>query len=678
MKLFEFKMSYLEPDYHKAGDAPFKFPPEGVGSKVEANLIEIEGRNGSGKTTLLNVLALALGYLDREKELETKPSLRRKLQDLDENQTLEYDFRIICDKPEPMELKVERKKGQKQRCWLNSKPSGPETLASELDVVFLTEDDPKKVVNASLGKLARYFRDLDNRLHAVLELITKQVIEIGEFRNFKKNEKSLLDEIEVHEKRTEQSKSTLAELERKLSDMELRNGIKEKLELLEEEEEITSDYEHFRKKYERLKDKKESDVLHNLYKERARLSEVDSELKEISGRILQTCSSLQQYGVMVHGDRLLDDDYAELNNLMKRVKLEKQGETAKIALVDEMIDLLQRHSEEEVVPLVDKTVSEALNELYKMKARLSFDRVLALLNALERTIQERKDTITRHSRIEDKILTLSQKCEDLKSVEEIEKKFTEAEKRYLRLQNALQQDKSKMLSKWRELRSIEGDPEDIRRQMHELEIQIQTEESLKGKCTESLRILRENASGKPKNEDKEKGLQNLRATITRMRENLFQWTQILAQPTEAREQFASMTDRPGFGLTDYEKFAKAVGEFLGSQFEPVSFADKLHEIKFFNIEKDTFITKEDRQIPIDKLSQGQSKITTLTGSFKEMEEGRKKIVLIDEIADLDPENLQKVKNMLREKFSEGSLMLAVLVRPTHDPSSKNIDVRGWA
>jgi len=675
--LFEFKMSYLEPGYHKAGDAPFKFPPDGVSSKIEANLIEIEGRNGSGKTTLLNVLALALGYLDREKALETKPALRRKLQDLEENQTLEYDFRIECDKPEPFELKIDRRKGQKQKCWLNSKPSGPETLASELDVVFLTEDDPRKVVSASLGKLGRYFRDLDNRLHVVLESITKEVIEIGEFRNFKKNEKSLLEEIEVHEKRTGRSKSTFAELKRKLNDVELRDDIKEKLELLEKEEEITSDYEYFRNKYEQLKDKKESDVLHNLYKERAKLLEADNELKEIGGRILQTCNSLQQYGVMINGGRLLEDDYSELNNLMKRIKLEKQSETTKIALVDEMINLLQHHSEEELVPLIDKTVNEALRELYKIKARLSFDRVFALLNALEQTLLERKGIMKRRNKIEDKILSLSQKSKDLRSVEDVEKKFTEAERRYLRLQNALQQDKSNVLSKWKELRSVEGDPEDVRRQMHELEIQIQTEESLKGKCIESLRILRENASAKPKHEDKEKELQTLRDTITRMRENLFQWTQILAQPTEAREQFTSMTGRPGFGLADYEKFVKAVGEFLGSQFEPVSFADKLHEIEFFNIEKDTFITKEDRQIPIDKLSQGQSKITTLTGSFKEMEAGRRKVVLIDEIADLDPENLQKVKNMLREKFSEGSLLLAVLVRPTHDPSSKSIDVRGW-
>jgi ABC-type iron transport system FetAB ATPase subunit len=138
-----------------------------------------------------------------------------------------------------------------------------------------------------------------------------------------------------------------------------------------------------------------------------------------------------------------------------------------------------------------------------------------------------------------------------------------------------------------------------------------------------------------------------------------------------------MDAKMGFGLKDYQTFTKAVGEFLGKQFEPVTFANMLHQIKFFDIENYTFITKENRHIPIDNLSQGQSKITTLTGSFKEMEEGRKKIVLIDEIADLDPENLQRVKDVLNEKLAEGKLALAVLVRPSHDPASKPVSICGW-
>jgi len=670
-------MSYLEPGYHKPGDKPFTFPPNGVDSKIGANLIEIEGRNGSGKTTLLNVLALALGYLDREKELDTKPALKRKLQDLDRNETLEYNFRICCDEPQPVELLIERKKGQKQKCCLNSKSISPENMAREFDVVFLTEDDPKKVVTASLGKLSRYFRDLDNGLNSLSHTLTKYMIEIDEFLNFKKNEKALLKEVKEHKHKIEQSNSEIAKLKDKLEKAELRKDIQEKLELLSNEGKITSQYNSLKKKYEQLKGKKNTDIFHKIYKEREKLFQAENELKDISARVIQTCDSLAHYGIILHSDKLLRDNYSEFNRIMTKTHIEKKSEMTKIAIVDEMIELLEHHSQNDIVPLIDKPVGEALRELYRIKARLSFDRVFGLLGVLRNHLDERKNAITNRERINERISFLSTDVRDLKDIENIENAFLEAQEKYLRLQHALQQDKLNIASQWNQLRSIEGDPEVIRNQLQTLEVQTKTEDSMRIKCEESLKILRENASEEPEYKNKEKKLQVLNNEITRMRENLSNWVLILAQPTEAREQFTAMKEKMGFGLADYQKFVKAVGEFLGNQFEPVSFADKLHEVKFFDIEKDKFVTKEDREIPIDKLSQGQSKITTLTGSFKEMEEGRKKIVLIDEIADLDPENLQKVKSTLKDKFDEGKLALAILVRPTHDPTSGPVNIRWW-
>jgi hypothetical protein len=273
---------------------------------------------------------------------------------------------------------------------------------------------------------------------------------------------------------------------------------------------------------------------------------------------------------------------------------------------------------------------------------------------------------------------LSKDSQDVKDFESIEKSFLEAQERYLQLQHAQQEDKIKLASQWRQLRSIEGVPEVVKSQLETFQVQAKAEDSMRVKCEERLKILRENAKEEPKFKDKEKKLQTLSHQITKMREKyLTHWNLILSQPTKAHEQFTSVETEAGFGLNDYQRFVKAVGEFLGKQFEPVAFAERLHEVQFFDIENYTFITKENRRIPIDNLSQGQSKITTLTGSFKEMEEGRKKIVLIDEIADLDPENLQRVKDTLKEKLAEGKLALAILVRPSHDPASKPISVRGW-
>ena len=675
--MFEFKMSYLEPGYHKPGDKPFTFPPDYVDSKIDANLIAIEGKNGTGKTTLLNVLALALGYLDREKELDTKRALKRRLEDLDKNETLEYSFRIRGDKPQSMELLIERKKGQKQKISLNSKSIGPENLAREFDVLFLTEDDPRKVVSASMGKLSRYFRDLDNGLNNLSHTMTKYMIEIDEFRHFKKNEKDLLDEIKDHKQKIGQYNSEIDKLKDTLAKVELRNEIQKKLALLSNEGKISSEYTSLKKKYEQLKGKKDTDIFRRIYKERERLLQVENDLKDISARPVQTCNSLAQYGVILDSDKLLNDDYSELNRLLTRRQMEKKTEIAKMVIVDEMIDLLRHHSENDIVPLINKPVGEVLRELYKIKAQLSFDRVFALLGALKTTLEERKDVIAERDKIHEKIRVLSKDSKDVKDFESLEKAFLEAQERYLQLQQAQQEDKIKLTAQWRQLRSIDGVPEVIRSQLETLEVQAKAEDSMKVKCEERVKILRENVKEEPKFKDKEKKLQTLSQLITRMRENLSHWVLILSQPAEAREQFTSVEAKMGFGLDDYQRFVKAVGEFLGNQFEPIAFAERLHEVKFFDIENYTFITKENRHIPIDNLSQGQSKITTLTGSFKEIEEGRKKIVLIDEIADLDPENLQRVKDTLKEKFAEGKLALAVLVRPSHDPTSKPISIKGW-
>lgn len=677
VSLFEFKMSYMEPGYHKPGDLPFSFPPKGVDSKIDANLIEIEGRNGTGKTTLLNCMALAMGYLDQEKELETKPALKQKLQDLSKNKTLEYYFRIRCDKPEPIELRIERAKGQKPRWWLNSKRVDPDTINRKFDLVFLTEDDPKKVVNASLGKLARYFRTLEKGLVSLQGSLNKHLINIAEYHDFEKKEKEMLREIKKLEQNVEKKKSEVTELQDKRGKIELKKEIKEKLELLSNEKQIMSRYTNLKKKYEELKDKKSTTIVRKLYKERYNLKVTDDKLKAINAGIVQICKSLAQYGVSLQSEKLVNGDYSELNELNKRIQPQKKQDAVKLRMIDEMIKLFQQYLGNDIVPLINKPVHEVVRELFRLKVRFAADRIFALISALNNTMTDKRKALVTFDKIQEKISRLTQRAKDLEDIGDIRSSFVEAERKYLDLQIAAEEGRTKLLSRWKQIRSIVGDPVAIGSQIHELEVLAGTEETMKSRYEENLTLLRENATKQPKYEKKERKLQYLYEQISRMRENVFQWIQILKDPRLTKQQFESAGEARGFGLSDYQKFVKTVGEYLGKQFEPVAFDYKLHNIEFFDIEKDTFTTKEDRQIPINKLSQGQSKITTLTGSFKKMDPNKKKIVLIDEIADLDPENLKIVKATLKKKFTEGSLLLAVLVRPPRESSSKIIDIKGW-
>jgi energy-coupling factor transporter ATP-binding protein EcfA2 len=676
--LFEFRMNYLEPGYHKPGEDPFSFPPKDVSPKIGANLVQIEGRNGSGKTTLLNCLALATGYLEQEKELETKPALRRKLQDLEDNKTLEYCFRITCETPEHTELKIERAKGQKQKCWLNSKPIDTSTIQRKFDVIFLTEDDPMKVVSASLGKLARYFNDLERGLVSLNTSVTRNLQDIDEFREFKKREKELLKEINDHREKAKKKRKKLEKLEEKLAKAELKQQIRAKLDLLSSQDKITSDYKGLKKKYDALSGKTEVALIRKLYRERLDLKRVDDDLKNLNGRIEQICFSLKTYGVIVDSSKLLRDDYSQLNGLNRRMHPQQSQERVRIELVDEMVSLFRRYREDDLVPLVEKPVREAVVELLRIKARSASNRVFALLEALNKVMSDRKEANSRMGKVQTRISELSKKSREVQNIGEIQSEYLEAEKKYVDIQVVQAQNRQELLSQWQDLSLTNEDPSEVGKQVQELQFAIRDEDTLESKSNETLKLLRENAARRPEHVTKEKQLRRLFERISRLRENVIQWTQILAQPRTAREQFLPTKEAQGFDLDDYAKFVKSVGEYLGKQFEPVSFdPPKLHFIKFFDIENDTFTTEDDRKIPIEKLSQGQSKITTLTGSFKKMDSSKRKIVLIDEIADLDPQNLKNVKDVLKSKFDEGSLLLAVLVRPPSETSTQMIEVKGW-
>lgn len=669
-------MSYKEPGYHKPEDPPFIFPPEDIDPRIDANLIEIEGRNGTGKTTLLNCIALAFGYLYQEKELERKPALKRKLQDLENNPTLEYRFRICCNIHEPIDILIERPKGQKQKCWLNSKPVSMDVIDKKFEIVFLTEDDPKKVVNAIVGKLSKYFNDLEKGLISFQSAINKHLMEIREFRDFQKKEQNILREIESLKQSIANKTAELEALKDKVGKAELKEQIKRKLELLNNKERIISRYNTLKKKHEQLTNKTSDDIIRKLSKERQNLKRASSELKEIDARIIQICGSLKIYGVQIQSEKLLQGDHSELNELNKKMQPQRQKISVSVHMVEDMIALFQRYSENEIVPLLEKPVREVLQELFKIKARLTSDRVFGLLNALNNAMDERKTKIIEINKIQDKISELSQKSKDLEEFDKVHDEFIEVEQEYLQLQMAMRENLTELLSKWNELSLIDEKLEDLQKQLKDLEISKRTDENLLCKLQENLDLLRESATKKPKYLEEENELKALFERISHLREYIFQWIQILKDPAQAKEQLG-LQQQSGFGLQDYEKFIKSVGEYLGDQFEPIAYDYRFHEIKFFDIERDTFVTKEDRQIPINKLSQGQSKIATLTGVFKKMDPTKKKIVLIDEIAELDPENLQIVKKTLSEECKKGSLILAILVRPPRESSSKIIEIRGW-
>ena len=64
-------------------------------------------------------------------------------------------------------------------------------------MIFLTEDDPRKVINASLKNLARYFNELERGLVCLQDATNKHLQDIDEFQQFKKREKGLVQDVKT-------------------------------------------------------------------------------------------------------------------------------------------------------------------------------------------------------------------------------------------------------------------------------------------------------------------------------------------------------------------------------------------------------------------------------------------------------------------------------------------------
>ena len=84
-------------------------------------------------------------------------------------------------------------------------------------------------------------------------------------------------------------------------------------------------------------------------------------------------------------------------------------------------------------------------------------------------IGHRKSSLQEFEKIQDKIAELSQKLRNLEGFEDVQKRFSEAERRYLELQNAIQKDRTKIASLWSSLSLVKGDGQTIEAQIQKLD-----------------------------------------------------------------------------------------------------------------------------------------------------------------------------------------------------------------
>ena len=125
---------------------------------------------------------------------------------------------------------------------------------------------------------------------------------------------------------------------------------------------------------------------------------------------------------------------------------------------------------------------------------------------------------------------------------------------------------------------------------------------------------------------------------------------------------------------EYKSYMKIIGEYVASLMgNKIIYQDNIVEIAYIDYSSKTpyFVTPEDKKIAFSDFSGGQGSSNYLKAKLNINEE-RKFIVLIDEIANMDNKSLDMVIERLKELDENNKLLLAILVEPAKEPNTFNI------
>ena len=125
---------------------------------------------------------------------------------------------------------------------------------------------------------------------------------------------------------------------------------------------------------------------------------------------------------------------------------------------------------------------------------------------------------------------------------------------------------------------------------------------------------------------------------------------------------------------EYKSYMKIIGEYVASLMgNKIIYQDSNVEIAYIDYSSKTpyFVTPEDKRIAFSDFSGGQGSSNYLKAKLNINEE-RKFIVLIDEIANMDNKSLDMVIERLKELDENNKLLLAILVEPAKEPNTFNI------
>ena len=689
------------------GDEIRKYYPDKISSPLSSSTAYIEGPNSSGKSTLLHLIAL--GFHGLEDEDLARP-LREKLEDLIKNDKIVFDVKINDNKGKPiLQAKKPDKENGEIKTYLydkdNIKPINSELFKEKYKLIYDIPDNPTERIEKIADEVKYYQTSISNNISNYNNYVREVLTDITEGRDPERIEK-------VQTSLEGQKSNIIIKKNQMITD-------KREFELMCRYaypyllEHYTSELSGIDSEMSRIK----TSVASKRKAKGSSKSQYDEKVKKISTIIGKTQNEYREASSYLktimrgsENEKILNSEWYDvdfvkirteykvpvdfMNTLDKVLKIvEKVYSKNKIAeqnanVYSQIIETLQKATYNKVkMPeigitlndfidridiLKNETEAQSITAKNARKAKDHLNQLYAYMNSLR--IEHFPNLI----KLSDKVGLDSQGRTDDSEVLRMEQGLLLKRRKIKAIVEEYKHKCAKYgVSEFEHATVLREQRKDVEKYLKYTEKQLSDElEYLEEENKKSekqfemanLRIERDEVeldrlkNRKPhKYEEKKEIIEEIMNYLGSLNRKFLNTFSKALDSYKNKKNLPNPSNFPE-DHDNTKKYYEGVSNYLGAKLGTIRHIDGEYEVKKVNLVSGNVTTESGKKIRLRAMGTGQTQSTYLQSKLKTDYDGRKLIVMFDEVGMMDDNSMEPIKNLIKKLKNEGTLLVGLVVQ----------------
>jgi len=645
----------------------------------ENNIFIIRGKNDKGKSSILEMVSLGFyGHYSQDIDKFIIDRMKRFMS----NSVDEFHCSfMVKDKNEKHTIDVKITKREIET-KIDNKYKPRDFILKNYKVLFDVPEDPLKKLSYALKDMVDNFRQYEIYANNYREYVKKQMDQLEDYNNKQKRIDEENEELNEKQEILKNILNRYYEVEANLRELERAKVVVTYEDKLKEFNLKDKHYTNVKKEITNLKSKGARGGNTKYRKLVEEFAEITRELRFAVGtstyleRFIPKPykKDLEKYKSQISKSitikSLSSSDLKNWYSFFKKIKKEiesnpklniKFPEEDEIKLITKILPILKEFIDTAtVIPGTDgKTVSEFIRDLEKSKrkAENKISEKITLNNALKNCseiIDLIQDLTSKYSRLPENDSAIEEDYNNLmKEKNELESELSKIATELGKLEEEYEKIPEEEKLKLRMLKDqVKNDYENTKREYSTLRKKkedLAKEITIKRKVLENLKQLQ-----KPYGELDTRELRELYDKVSSILRKISTWKDYINSFNLNNMTIEKQVDE------DALKFYDILGNYFAELLKVVYFENRSWELYKVDLINRRYVVKGRKSIDFIDIGRGHTALNALMARIKQDYGRRTKILLIDEIGDMDKENLGKLLDEIKIQVKQGKVLLALL------------------